>query len=149
MLRTRFSPMTARPIRPMSQVLMFDCDLRFPVLAEESGDYFESNTMATEFCEIIVTREPLKIPPHRFRPEAGAVVDFFGVVRDEEAGGKIAALDYEAHVGMAEHQLRKIAEEARAKFGFHALTLHHRIGSVPVAEPSLFVRVTARHRGPA
>ena len=27
--------------------------------------------------------------------------------------------------------------------------LHHRTGIVPVAEPSLFLRVSARHRGPA
>ena len=105
--------------------------------------------MANEFSEILITREPLRAPPVALTASAGAVVDFLGVVRDEEAGEKIAGLDYEAHIEMAEHQLRKIAEEARAKFGFEKLVLHHRIGFVPAAEPSLFVRVAARHRGPA
>lgn len=105
--------------------------------------------MATPFCEIVLTSEPLKAPPPAFRADAGAVVDFFGVVREEEDGGKIAALEYEAHADMAAHQLQKIAGEAREKFGCDGITLHHRIGCVPVAEPSLFVRVTARHRGPA
>ena len=101
------------------------------------------------FCEIILTDKPLKIPPQEFRVDAGAVVDFFGVVREEEAGEKIPWLEYEAHAAMAEHQLRKIADEACEKHGCHTVTLHHRTGRVPSAEPSLFVRVTARHRGPA
>ncbi len=105
--------------------------------------------MAMGFCEIILTDKPLKIPPQEFRADAGAVVDFFGVVRDEEAGEKIPSLEYEAHAAMAEHQLLKIAEQACEKFGCHTVVLHHRTGSVPAAEPSLFVRVTARHRGPA
>lgn len=105
--------------------------------------------MATEFCEILITAAPLKIPAPAFRADAGAVVDFCGVVRDGEASAKIDALDYEAHTAMAEHQLRKIADEARGKFGVHTITLHHRIGRVPVAEPSLFLRVSARHREPA
>jgi molybdopterin synthase catalytic subunit len=105
--------------------------------------------MANEFCEILITRDPLSVPPAALTASSGAVVDFLGVVRDEEAGGKIEGLDYEAHIEMAEHQLRKIADEARANFGIEKLVLHHRIGFVPAAEPSLFVRVASRHRGPA
>jgi molybdopterin synthase catalytic subunit len=105
--------------------------------------------MANDFCEIVITAAPLVAPVRNFRADAGAVVDFFGVVRGEESGEEIDALDYEAHVAIAEHQLRAIARAACDKFGVLAVTLHHRIGRVPVAEPSLFVRVFSRHRGPA
>src|SRR5205823_1653983 len=76
-------------------------------------------------------------------------VEFLGVVRDLENGVKIAGIDYEANVEMAAHQLRKLAGEAREKFACGEIVLYHRIGFVPAGEPSLFVRVSAAHRGPA
>jgi molybdopterin synthase catalytic subunit len=105
--------------------------------------------MADTRFDIAVPDTPLAIPTATFEPHAGAVVDFFGVVRGLENDEPIAGIDYEAHREMAEYQLAKIAAEAREKFGCEKITLHHRVGFVPVAEPSLFLRVTARHRQPA
>ncbi|MGC3989624.1 MAG: molybdenum cofactor biosynthesis protein MoaE [Chthoniobacteraceae bacterium] len=105
--------------------------------------------MANEFWDILVTDEPLTPPHPVFSAEAGAVVEFWGVVRGLENGEEIAGLDYEAHVEMATHQLEKLVAEAREQFGFQWLVLHHRIGFVAAAEPSLFVRVVSERRGPA
>lgn len=105
--------------------------------------------MANAFCEIFISEKPLDLTPAALQPNAGAVVDFLGVVRGVEEGENITGIFYEAHQEMALHQLRKISEAAREKFGCEQILLHHRIGFVPVAEPSLFVRVTAKHRGSA
>ena len=100
-------------------------------------------------CEVKVTRDALLPMPSVFSTEHGAVVDFFGVVRDNENDGPISGLEYEAFVEMAEAELRRISEEVAQKFSLGSVIVHHRIGFVAVGEASLFVRISARHRGAA
>ena len=99
--------------------------------------------------EVKVTQEPLLIVPPTFTTSHGAVVDFFGVVRETENASKISGLEYEAFVEMAEIELRRISEIVADKFSLGSVIVHHRIGFVPAGEPSLFLRVSARHRGAA
>jgi molybdopterin synthase catalytic subunit len=99
-----------------------------------------------EFCEIRITREALNASRLNFSRNEGAVVDFFGVVRAIENDRIIEGIEYEAFEAMAERQLGLIAEEVRDRYRLAAVIIHHRIGYVRAGEPSLFVRVTARHR---
>lgn len=92
-------------------------------------------------------REPLEF--FRGSPGEGAVVEFFGKVRPLENGEVIEGIKYEAQAEMAEHQMRKIAGEAGAKFPLLAITLHHRAGFVVAGETSLYLRVASLHRGEA
>jgi molybdopterin synthase catalytic subunit len=48
---------------------------------------------------------------------------------------------------MAEHQFKRIAEQAVERFGLKLVIVHHRIGFIAVGEPSLFLRVASAHRG--
>ena len=80
---------------------------------------------------------------------AGAIVDFWGVVRELEDGREIEGIDYEVHAAMAEHQMKLIADAAAQEFPLKRVILHHRIGFVPAGEASLFLRVSAGHRGAA
>ena len=96
--------------------------------------------------EVKVTPDPLRVPELAFTPDAGAVVDFFGVVRGLEKEQPISGLEYEAFVKMAEKELQTVAEEIGSRFGLQLVILHHRIGFVARAEPSLFLRVAAGHR---
>jgi molybdopterin synthase catalytic subunit len=50
---------------------------------------------------------------------------------------------------MAEHQLRLIAEESAKNFQLKKVIVRHRIGFVSAGEASLFLQVTAGHRGAA
>jgi molybdopterin synthase catalytic subunit len=100
-------------------------------------------------CVVKVTREPLVPVPSAFSTEHGAVVDFFGVVRDNEKDAIISGLEYEAFVEMAEAELGRISEEVAQKFSLGSVIVHHRIGFVPAGEASLFVRGSAHHRGAA
>ena len=105
--------------------------------------------MANSVCQVLLTETPLLVPPQQPSLETGALVDFWGVVREIEGELKIAGINYEAHRPMAQHQLELIAEEAREKFRLIQITISHRLGFVPRGEASLFVRVGSRHRAAA
>ena len=101
--------------------------------------------MANVVCEISVTQEPLAGRVSDISG-AGAVVDFWGVVRLLEDGREIDGIDYDAHQEMAEHQLKRISELATERFRLKLVIIHHRIGFIAVGEPSLFLRVASPHR---
>ena len=104
--------------------------------------------MANIVCEISVTPAPLATQASDMDViGAGAFVDFWGVVRPIEYGREIEGIHYEAHREMAEHQLKRIAEQAAEQFGLKLVIIHHRIGFIAVGEPSLFLRVASPHRG--
>ncbi len=102
--------------------------------------------MANPVCEVLVTDTQLNAPGTQVDLAAGAAVDFRGIVRGFEDGREIEGINYEAHRKMAEHQLRQIAEEATIQFDLRSVIIHHRMGFVPVGEPSLFMRVCSGHR---
>jgi molybdopterin synthase catalytic subunit len=105
--------------------------------------------MANPVCEVLLTEALLKAPENDGDPAAGAVVDFWGVVRGVEAGRQIEGIEYEAHREMAKHQLRLVAEAAMEKFQLKKVMAHHRVGFVRTGEASLFLQVRAQHRAAA
>ena len=100
-----------------------------------------------------ITSEPLNEPVllanRTLSPGMGAVVDFLGVVRAEEAGKTISAIEYEAFEKMVTHQFDLLFDEIEKRWPIESVRLVHRIGVVKVNEPSLWVEVVAPHRGEA
>jgi len=93
-----------------------------------------------------VTEEPLDVATVSAAvrdPRAGAVIVFEGVTR------QVGELDYEAYTEMAHDKLRAIGEEEAARHGLCAVALEHRVGTVPLSEPSVLVAASAPHRGEA
>ncbi len=93
-----------------------------------------------------VSGQPLSVDALAARvrdPSAGAVVTFSGVTREVER------LEYEAYAEMAEERMTAIAAEAVARHGLCAAAVEHRVGHVPLSEPSVIVAVSAPHRGEA
>jgi len=76
----------------------------------------------------------------------GAVVCFLGVVRGSEGDDAITAIDYEAFEPMARRQFELLFDELGQRWPVESVRLVHRIGVVPVNEPSLWVEVVAPHR---
>jgi len=105
--------------------------------------------MAIDFSKIYITRNPVIVPQPDYSPTAGAILDFYGVVRGLEAENAISGLDYEAYAEMAELKLRQIASEVSAKYNLEEVWLIHRVGFVVAGEPSLFLRVACGHRDAA
>jgi MoaE-MoaD fusion protein len=93
-----------------------------------------------------ITTEPLGADRliERVRdPRAGAVVTFQGVTRAVER------LEYEAYAEMAEQRIEAILRDAIERHGLCAAAAEHRVGTVPLSEPSVLVAVSAPHRGEA
>ena len=93
-----------------------------------------------------VTEVPLslEVVAERVRdPRAGAVVTFQGVTRAVER------LEYEAYAEMAEERMAAIAADAVERHGLCAAAVEHRVGAVPLSEPSVCVAASAAHRGEA
>jgi molybdopterin molybdotransferase len=97
--------------------------------------------------EIQLTSAPIAAPwPSAPRTGAGAWVDFRGVVRGEEHGQPIAALEYEAYSPMAEREIRRILEEITVDRPCLFAQVIHRVGVIPVGEAAIYVGVAATHR---
>lgn len=79
----------------------------------------------------------------------GAVCTFTGVVRNHAEGASVDRLEYEAYPGMAEAEMRQVAEEALAASGAHAVAVEHRVGVLEVGEASVVVCASAAHRAQA
>jgi molybdopterin synthase catalytic subunit len=96
-------------------------------------------------------------------PADGAVVGFLGVTREspgtpapgQEAAAAahrdrtVAALEYEAPPEMARRVIAAIADEIQARFDVHRVAIVHRIGRVPLGEPSVAIVASAPHRDAA
>ncbi len=78
--------------------------------------------------------------------ECGASVIFLGIPRSAPEDGEVKELHYEAYYEMAIKELSKIREETIKKFGVREVFIHHRLGVVPVGEPSFLVAVFGGHR---
>jgi molybdopterin converting factor subunit 1 len=93
-----------------------------------------------------VTGEPLSLDGVTARvrdPRAGAVVTFQGVTRE------VDLLEYEAYAEMAEERIAAIVADAVAAHGLCAAAAEHRVGEVPLSEPSVIVAASSAHRGEA
>src|SRR3954453_3529641 len=94
----------------------------------------------------LVGSEPLDLAAlaNRVRdPRAGAVVTFSGVTRE------VPQLDYEAYAEMAGPVIEEIVANAIERHGLCAAAAKHRVGVVPLGEPSVVVAASAPHRDAA
>ena len=105
--------------------------------------------MANSVSQVLLTEARLRAPNEDVDVAAGAVVDFWGVVRELEDGHEIEGIDYESNESMAKHQMKIIADAAVENFRLNQVLLHHRTGFVRTGEASLFLRVSAQHRAAA
>jgi molybdopterin synthase catalytic subunit len=93
-----------------------------------------------------VSNQPLRIDPLSravTSPRAGAIVIFQGTTRE------VDALEYEAYREMAEEQIATILAECVQRHGLECAAAEHRVGRVPLGEPSVVVAVSAEHRAEA
>ncbi len=99
--------------------------------------------------EIALTQEPIARPQAWAIPvgaETGALVEFFGIVRETEGAEKIPGLHYEAYASMAEKVMREKIALLEKKHPCQAIRIVHRLGLVPVGESAIYVGIQSRHR---
>ena len=97
--------------------------------------------------KVEIIRDPVKLfAINDDRKEDGAELVFNGRVRNMERGKEIIALEYEQYEGMAELELKEIAQRTCKKFPIKDLFCRHRIGIINVGEISLHVVIWSKHR---
>ncbi len=79
-------------------------------------------------------------------PAEGALVFFFGSVRNSSGDRNVKLLHYEVYEEMAEAHIRRIEEEVREKVGARRVLVLHRVGDLPPGERTVMVAAVARHR---
>jgi MoaE-MoaD fusion protein len=82
-------------------------------------------------------------------PSRGAVVLFLGTVRDHHAGRPVAKLTYSAYRPMALEGIRQIAADLETAYPDLRAAIVHRLGEVPVGEPSVAIAIGSPHRAAA
>ena len=82
-------------------------------------------------------------------PANGAQCVFSGVVRRDSDLNPVESLEYEAYSEMAVSQLKEMAADARMKWPSAHIAIEHRLGLVPLGEPSVVIAVGTPHRAEA
>jgi molybdopterin synthase catalytic subunit len=82
----------------------------------------------------------------RGRTDVGAVVTFTGICRADENGAEIAALTLEHYPGMAEAEIARHVEEARARWPLLGVSVIHRYGRIEPGEVIVLVATASSRR---
>lgn len=93
--------------------------------------------------------DPARLLDDTLSPGDGAALLFWGVVRNQNDGRPVSHLEYSAYAEMAEREMRRIADEARERFGTGAIGVIHRIGMLAIGEASVAISVASPHRAEA
>ncbi|KAI0032733.1 molybdenum cofactor synthesis 2 [Vararia minispora EC-137] len=121
--------------------------------------------LETENCMSVLTHEPLdiaKIVASVGDDAAGATAVFIGTTRNSFKGKVVTRLEYQAYTKLALKTMNDILQLVLRSLHqtspnpvsgaianiLHA-TIHHRIGEVPVGEPSIVIAVSSPHRSEA
>ena len=80
------------------------------------------------------------------RKDIGAVVTFTGICRADENGAPIAALTLEHYPGMAEAEIARHVEEARARWPLLGVVVIHRYGRITPGEDIVLVATASSRR---
>lgn len=78
--------------------------------------------------------------------DAGAAVFFVGRVRANNHGRQVTGLTLEHYPGMTENTLSGIVDDARQRWTLGRVNIIHRVGTLHLGEPIVWVGVTSTHR---
>jgi molybdopterin synthase catalytic subunit len=108
-----------------------------------------SPQMDPMFRVTVEVLDPVALSSLVARTNAGAVVLFSGIVRDNNLGRSVEYLEYDAYPPLAERTLAAIAVEAQSRWNLTGVAIYHRVGRLEIGEASLLVAVSAPHRAEA
>jgi len=79
----------------------------------------------------------------------GACATFVGTMRDYNQGEEVKSMRLEHYEGMTEHQLLKIANQAKLQYQLLDLVILHRVGEISPNDPIVLVAAWSAHRAGA
>ena len=77
---------------------------------------------------------------------AGAVVSFVGLVREQASHGQVTAIELEYYPAMTQKALENIVEQAKQRWPLLGVTVIHRVGYLTAQEQIVMVAVASKHR---
>ena len=77
---------------------------------------------------------------------AGAVVSFVGLVREQASHGQVTAIELEYYPAMTQKALENIVEQAKQRWPLLGVTVIHRVGYLTAQEQIVMVAVASQHR---
>ena len=80
------------------------------------------------------------------RKNLGAIAVFVGVMRGQDGGAELRAMELEHYPEMTRAHLERLAAEACRRHGLAGVLLRHRVGRVEPGEAIVLVAVWAGHR---
>ncbi len=80
---------------------------------------------------------------------SGATTLFVGTVRNVNDEREVSGIEYTAYDSMAEREMRRIIDEAAARFSTDFIALEHRLGYLSLGEASVAIAVSHPRRSPA
>ena len=108
--------------------------------------------MTVEEDKFALVREPIDtvaLAQYVRGEQDGAIVTFDGFVRNQSHGRMTSYLEYEAYEPMALGKMKEIAGQIHQQFRIHRVAMAHRLGRLEIGETSVFIAVSAPHRGAA
>src|SRR6185503_7648160 len=85
----------------------------------------------------------------RGRTDAGAVVSFAGLVRDDADGDRLKSMTLEHFPGMTERELARVEDEARVRWPLLDVLIIHRHGELLPGDRIVLVVTLSQHRAAA
>jgi len=79
----------------------------------------------------------------------GGIATFIGCARDFSEGREVTQISFDAYGSMAVAEMKRLREDAIAKFGLLDARIVHRIGVVGAGDQIVFIAAGAEHRAPA
>ena len=79
----------------------------------------------------------------------GGIATFLGCARDFSEGREVSEISFDAYDRMALPEMRKLREEAIARFGLIDARIVHRLGVVRGGDNIVFIATGAEHRATA
>jgi molybdopterin synthase catalytic subunit len=112
--------------------------------------FFKVKALEEDKFELVRTAvDAVALVRHVRAGQDGAIVTFDGFVRNESHGRETSHLEYEAYESMALGKMKEIAAQIHEKFAIHRVVMVHRLGRLEIGETSVFIAVSAPHRGAA
>lgn len=97
-----------------------------------------------------LTHEPLSpFPSFLQADEVGAVVSFYGQVRNHNAGQRVVALEYTAYPALACTEGERILKSAIHQFHLTAAVCVHRLGALKIGDLAVAIWTASAHRNEA
>jgi molybdopterin synthase catalytic subunit len=79
----------------------------------------------------------------------GGIATFLGCARDFSEGREVSEIRFDAYERLALPELRKLRDEAMARFGLLDARIVHRLGVVHAGDAIVLIVTGAEHRAPA